>query len=156
MQEIARTCGLNTKTILQNWNLIAPKIKDTDIEASMKAINGLIDTYGDTWQTHLDELDLKTEIDLKEKPNWWSELNSRVQSILSSNPLKAVVDIVTGTMSGINSAGGDSTGSGSSGGFLQWRATYSLFSFAQPRLWEEWVMEDKGRRVESGLIRKSA
>ena len=118
MQEIARTCGLNTKTILQNWNLIAPRIDEKDISGSLKDVLTLIDTYGDQWTEHLNSLDLKAEVDVKEKSGWFTELKSRISEVLKNNPIaQAIVNVANGLTgnSGSNSSGSGSS-SGSSGG----------------------------------------
>jgi hypothetical protein len=81
--------------------------------SSLNEINTLIDKYGKDWQKHLDELDLKTEVDIQEKKNWWTTFRTRVQSVLdaNANAFKMVVDVVSKVTSGNTASGNTNTGS---------------------------------------------
>ena len=122
MKKLAVTSGLNTKTILENWNLIAPRIKDKDIEQSLKDVNNLITIYGDKWVDHLSELDLKAEVDVKEKTGWFAELKDRISSMLKNNPIaQAIVNVANSASSSSGSGWNPFGGSGSnssSGGLI--------------------------------------
>lgn len=122
MKKLAVTSGLNTKTIMENWNLIAPRIKDKDMEQSLKDVNNLITIYGDKWVDHLSELDLKAEVDVKEKTGWFAELKDRISNMLKNNPIaQAIVNVANNAASSSGSSWNPFGGSGSnssSGGLI--------------------------------------
>ena len=122
MKKLAITSGLNTKTILEHWNLIAPRVKDKDMEQSLKDVNNLITIYGDKWVDHLSELDLKAEVDVKEKTGWFAELKDRISSMLKNNPIaQAIVNVANNAASSSGSSWNPFGGSGSnssSGGLI--------------------------------------
>lgn len=94
IKTIASVAGTDTKTILENWDLIADRIDDKDIEQSVADILTDIKTGKLNWQTELDKTDL-TAPDVKTDNTFFSTVIGAItggiqgaQTLLSKSDLK--------------------------------------------------------------------